>query len=144
MKRFVVVAALGALVAVAGCAGRKGFEREGFAFGCPIGESGIGSMAELIDAKVAPEGKRTNVLVTELRCTMTGDRMKIEANLENDANAVRRVAYKFRWIDAEGMRAADEEAWKPVLMYEKSNHLVTAIAPSNKAVDFRLVYMGQD
>lgn len=144
MMRIVVAAALAALVATAGCAGKKGFEREGFAFGCPIGDNGIESMEQLIDAKVAQEGKRTNVVVTEMRCTMTGDRMKIEANLENDANAVRRVAYKFRWIDAEGMRAADEEAWKPVLMYEKSNHLVTAIAPSNKAVDFRLVFMGQD
>jgi len=144
MKRIVVAAALGALVATGGCASKKGFEREGFAFGCPIGDGEIGSMAELIDAKVAQEGKRTNVVVTEMRCTMTGDRMKIEANLENDANAVRRVAYKFRWIDAEGMRAADEEAWKPVLMYEKSNHPVTAIAPSNKAVDFRLIFMGQD
>ena len=144
MKRIVVAAALGALVFGAGCASKKGFEREGFAFGCPIGDSEIGSMEELVDAKAAPEGRRTNVLVTELRCTMTGDRMKIEANLENDANAVRRVAYKFRWIDAEGMRAVDEESWKPILMYEKSNHPVTAIAPSNKAVDFRLLYMGQD
>lgn len=144
MMRIVVAAALGALVATAGCAGKKGFEREGFAFGCPVGDTEIGSMEQLIDAKVAQEGKRTNVVVTEMRCTMTGDRMRIEANLENDANAVRRVAYKFRWIDAEGMRAADEEAWKPVLMYEKSNHLVTAIAPSNAAVDFRLIFMGQD
>jgi len=144
MRTIVVAAALAAVTLAAGCASKKGFEREGFAFGCPIGDGEIGSMEELIQAKVAPEGKRTNVAVTEIRCTMSGDRMKIEANLENDAGEVRRVAYKFRWIDAEGMRAADEESWKPVLMYEKSNHVVSTIAPNNKAVDFRLVYMGQD
>jgi len=140
----VVAAALAVLAGGAGCAAKKGFEREGFAFGCPVGDTEIGSMQELIAAKAAPEGARTNVAVTQMRCTMSGDRMKIEANLENDANAVRRLVYKFRWIDAEGMRAADEEAWKPVLMYEKSNQVVSAIAPNARAVDFRLVYMGRD
>jgi len=144
MKKIFAAAAMAALAATAGCASRKGFERDGFAFGCPIGDTEIGSMEELIDVKVAQEGRRTNVIVTEMRCTMTGDRMKIEANLNNDAAQVRRVAYKFRWIDAEGMRAAEEETWKPVLMYEKSNHVVSSIAPSNKAVDFRLLFMGQD
>ena len=144
MKTIVVAAALTVLATTAGCASRKGFEKEGFAFGCPIGDTEIGSMEALIDAKVAQEGRRTNVIVTEMRCTMSGDRMKIEANLNNDAAQIRRVAYKFRWIDPEGMRAAEEEAWKPVLMYEKSNHVVSAIAPSNKAVDFRPLFMGQD
>ncbi|MCC7548108.1 MAG: YcfL family protein [Burkholderiales bacterium] len=144
MKTIVVAAALAALALGAGCASRKGFEREGFAFGCPVADADVDSMGDLIAAKVAPEGKRTNVVVTEMRCTISGERMKIEANLENDAGQIRRVAYKFRWIDTEGMRAADEESWKPVLMYEKSNHVVTAIAPNSKAVDFRLVYMGQD
>lgn len=144
MRMIVVAAALAVLAGGAGCAAKKGFEREGFAFGCPVGDTEIGSMQELIAAKAAPEGARTNVAVTQMRCTMSGDRMKIEANLENDANAVRRLVYKFRWIDAEGMRAADEEAWKPVLMYEKSNQVVSAIAPNARAVDFRLVYMGRD
>lgn len=144
MRTMVVAATLAVLAGGAGCAAKKGFEREGFAFGCPVGDAEIGSMQELIAAKATAEGARTNVAVTQMRCTMSGERMKIEANLENDANAVRRVAYKFRWIDAEGMRAADEEAWKPILMYEKSNQVVSAIAPNAKAVDFRLVVMGRD
>lgn len=127
-----------------GCAAKKGFEKEGFAFGCPIGDSKVGSMEDLIETKVAQEGRRTNVIVTELRCTMSGDLMKIEANLNNDAGQIRRVAYKFRWMDREGMRVGEEEAWKPVLMYEKSNNVVAALAPSGRAADFRLIVMGQD
>ena len=61
-----------------------------------------------------------------------------------EAIDVKRVAYKWRWIDREGMRAADEEPWKPLMLYENSNQIVTAVAPSNKAVDFRLILLSQE
>ena len=79
-----------------------------------------------------------------MRCTKAGDLMKIDANLNNDSKTVKRIAYKFRWIDREGMRAADEESWKPVMMYENSNLMVNAVAPNPKAVDFRLILMSQE
>ena len=79
-----------------------------------------------------------------MRCTKTGDLIKIDANLNNDSKSVKRIAYKFRWIDREGMRAAEEESWKPLMMYENSNQLVSAVAPSAKAVDFRLILMSQE
>ena len=137
--------ALAALLGVtAGCGHKKGFEKEGFAFGCPIGEAKVGSMDDLVRAKVSTEGKRTTIIVTEMRCTMSGDLLRIDANLNNDSSKVKRVAYKFRWIDREGMRAAEEETWKPLLMYENSNQLVTAVAPTNKAVDFKLILLSQE
>jgi uncharacterized protein YcfL len=49
------------------------------------------------------------------------------------------MAYKFRWIDREGMRAWEEETWKPVLLYDNSNLVINGVSPTNKAVDFRLV-----
>ena len=142
IRALVALAVVCALLA--GCGAKKGFEKKGFAFGCPIGETKVGSMDDLVQSKVAREGPRTNVAVTEMRCTMSGDLLRVDANLNNDASSTRRVAYKFRWIDREGMRAAEEESWKPILMYEKSNHLVTAVAPSPKAVDFRVIFMAQD
>jgi uncharacterized protein YcfL len=129
---------------LAGCGTKKGFEKPGFAYGCPLGESKVGSMEDLIKAKVSTEGPRTNVAVTEMRCTMSGDLLKMDATLNNDASAIRRIAYKIRWIDREGMRAAEEESWKPVLMYEKSNQVIEAVAPTPKAVDYRLIIMSQD
>jgi uncharacterized protein YcfL len=130
--------------ALAGCATKKGFEQPGFAFGCPIGDTKVGSMDDLVKAKVAMEGRRTTIQPTEMRCTRTGDLMKIDANLNNDSKSVKRIAYKFRWIDREGMRAAEEESWKPLMLYENSNMLVSAVAPSAKAVDFRLILMSQE
>jgi len=145
MRPSVLLLVLAACVlAAAGCARKKGFEKPGFAYGCPIGEAKVGSMEDLIAAKSAVEGKRTTIAVTEMRCTTTGDLLKVDANLNNDSSKMKRVAYKFRWIDREGMRAADEEAWKPLLMYESSNQLVSAVAPTNKAVDFKLILLSQE
>jgi uncharacterized protein YcfL len=128
----------------AGCAAKKGFEKPGFAFGCPIGNAKVSSMEDLIKAKVLREGKRTTIEATEMRCTMTGDLLKIDANLNNDSSHVKRVNYKFRWIDREGMRAWDEEVWKPLLMYENTNIVVSAVAPTNKAADYRLILQSQE
>ena len=130
--------------ALSGCATKKGFEQPGFAFGCPIGDSKVSSMDDLVKSKVALEGRRTTIQPTEMRCTKAGDLMKIDANLNNDSKSVKRIAYKFRWIDREGMRAAEEESWKPLMLYENSNLVVSGVAPSAKAVDFRLILMSQE
>lgn len=130
-----------AAAAVSGCATKKGFEQPGFAFGCPIGDAKVSSMDDLVKSKVAMEGRRTTIQPTEMRCTKSGDLMKIDANLNNDSKSVKRIAYKFRWIDREGMRAAEEESWKPIMLYENSNMMVSTVAPNAKAVDFRLILM---
>jgi hypothetical protein len=139
-----LVTAVAGVVLVAGCATKKGFEQPGFAFGCPIGEEKVGSMGDLVRAKTASEGRRTTIQPTELRCSKTGDLLKIDANLNNDSSSVKRIAYKFRWIDREGMRAAEEESWKPLMLYNNSNLMISTVAPSAKAVDFRLVLMSQE
>ena len=144
MKHAWTVAALAALALTAGCATKKGFEQPGFAFGCPIGDTKIGSMDELVKAKTATEGRRTTIQPTEMRCSKAGDLIKIDANLNNDSKSVKRIAYKFRWMDREGMRAAEEETWKPLMLYENSNLMVSSVAPSAKAVDFRLILMSQE
>jgi uncharacterized protein YcfL len=144
MKTTCLLAALLTLALAAGCATKKGFEQPGYAYGCPIGEAKVSSMDDLVKAKTASEGKRTTIQATEMRCTKAGDLLKIDANLNNDSSTVKRIAYKFRWIDREGMRAAEEESWKPLMLYNNSNLVINAVAPSAKAVDFRLILMSQE
>jgi len=144
MRLPALIALATVLALLAGCATKKGFEKAGFAYGCPIGDTKVGSMADLVQAKVITEGKRTTIIVTEMRCTMSGDLLHIDATLNNDGSKVKRVAYKFRWIDREGMRAWDEESLKPLLMYENSNQLVTGIAPTPKVADYRLILHSQE
>ena len=144
MKRTWMIIMLLAVALAAGCATKKGFEKPGFAFGCPIGDAKVSSMEDLVKLKVLSEGKRTTIVANEMRCTMSSDLMKIDVNLNNDSSKVKRIAYKFRWIDREGMRAWEEEVWKPLLMYENSNITVSSVAPTNKAVDFRLILLSQE
>jgi uncharacterized protein YcfL len=136
--------AVAALLLASGCATKKGFEQPGFAFGCPIGETKVSSMDDLVKVKTMSEGKRTTIQPTEMRCTKAGDLIKVDANLNNDSSSVKRIQYKFRWIDREGMRAWEEESWKPLMLYNNSNLMVTAVAPTSKAVDFRLILMSQE
>jgi uncharacterized protein YcfL len=141
-KGMILVVALSALAS--GCASKKGFEQPGYAFGCPIGEAKVSSMDDLVKVKTVSEGRRTTIQATELRCSKTGDLMKIDANLNNDSKSVKRVSYKFRWIDREGMRAWDEEPWKPLMLYENSNLVINTVSPTNKAVDFRLILRSEE
>ena len=144
MKRTWMIVMLLAAALAAGCATKKGFEKPGFAYGCPIGDAKVSSMEDLVKLKILSEGKRTTIVANEMRCTMTGDLMKIDVNLNNDSSKVKRIQYKFRWINREGMRAWEEEVWKPLLMYENSNITVSGVAPTNKAVDFRLILLSQE
>ncbi|HXZ96882.1 MAG TPA: YcfL family protein [Burkholderiales bacterium] len=144
MNRTWMIIALVTAALAAGCATKKGFEKPGFAFGCPIGDAKVSSMEDLEKLKIMTEGRRTTIIATDMRCTMTGDLLRVDVSLNNDSSHVKRVAYKFRWIDQEGMRAWEEEVWKPLLLYENSNIPVSAVAPTNKAVDFRLILMGQE
>lgn len=144
MNRTWTIIALLVAALAAGCAAKKGFEKPGFSFGCPIGDAKVSSMEDLVKLKVVYEGKRTTIQAIEMRCTMTGDLEKVDVSLNNDSSHVKNVAYKFRWIDREGMRAWEEEVWKPLLMYENSNITVSTVAPTNKAADFRLILLSQE
>ncbi|MCA3130758.1 MAG: DUF1425 domain-containing protein [Betaproteobacteria bacterium] len=145
MKPLTLIVTLFAALALSACGTKKGFEKPGFAFGCPIGDQRISSMSDLVKAKTVREGgKSPDVEVEEVRCTTTGELLKIDVGVYNDESDVERLMYKFRWIDAEGMRAAEEESWKPLLMYGNSRQIVTTVAPNPKARDFRFIIMGQD
>ena len=49
-RKLKIVAAVAALLLATGCATKKGFEVPGFAFGCPIGDTKVGSMEDLVQA----------------------------------------------------------------------------------------------
>ena len=144
MNPKLMIGALALAMLVAGCGTKKGFEQPGFAFGCPIGEAKVSSMEDLVRVKTMAEGRRTTIQTTEMRCSKSGDLLRIDANLNNDSRSVKRIAYKFRWIDREGMRAWEEEPWKPLMLYENSNLVINTISPTNKAADFRLILRSEE
>ena len=133
-----------ASIAVAGCGGSK-FERPGFAYGCPTGDNKkISSKEDLIKAKLEIAGALPNIEVVDLRCSERASLLRIDVDLKNESREVRRIAYRFRWLDKEGMRAWDDESWKPLLIYGNTLYTVTTMSPSQDATDFRVVVMDQD
>jgi len=144
MNRTGTIVALLAAALAAGCATKKGFEKPGFAYGCPLGDAKASSMDDLVKAKVLAEGRRTTIQATEMRCSKSGDLLKIDANLNNDSKTIKRIVYKFRWIDREGMRAWEEEPWKPLMLYENSNLVINTVSPTSKAADFRLILRSEE
>lgn len=133
-----------ASIAVAGCGGSK-FERPGFAYGCPTGDDKkINSKEDLIKAKLEIAGSLPNIEVVDLRCSERASLLRIDVDLKNESREVRRISYRFRWLDKEGMRAWDDESWKPLLIYGNTLYTVTTMSPSQEATDFRVVVMDQD
>ena len=135
--RLLTVSSLMILLAV-GCGGNK-YEREGYAFGCPTGmEKKIKDKDDLIEAKLEKSGEVPDIEVTDLRCSERSQLIRIEVDLLNEDEDVHRVAYRFRWLDREGMRAWEEEAWKPVMIYGKTRYTIATSSPSQEAEDFRV------
>ncbi len=133
-----------ASIAAAGCSGNK-FERPGFAYGCPNGDNQkINSKEDLIKAKLEIAGSLPDIEVVDLRCSERASLLRIDVDLKNESREVRRIAYRFRWLDKEGMRAWDDESWKPLLIYGNTLYTVTTMSPSQDATDFRVVVMDQD
>jgi uncharacterized protein YcfL len=142
MTRLYAVTLLAALAA-SGCASKP--EREGYAFGCPIGmEKKISSKEALLEAKLEESGDIPYIEVTDLRCAASGTLIRIEADFANDGREAHRLAYRFRWLDKDGMAAATEEAWKPLMVHSKTRQTIATISPTPEAADFRLMVRSLD
>lgn len=144
MKLPVLAAFITASLIVAGCGGNK-YERPGYAYNCPTGnDKKIKSKEDLIKAKLEVAGSLPDIDVVDLRCSDRATLLRIDMDLKNESKDVRRIAYRFRWLDKEGMRAWEDESWKPLLIYGKTLQTLTTMSPSQEATDFRLVIMDQD
>jgi uncharacterized protein YcfL len=144
MKLNILATALIASIGLAGCASQTKYEGPGYAYGCPAGAEKINSKSDLIKAKVEMAGSVPHIDVTDLRCAQRSEQLRIDVDLKNTGDDVRRIAYKFRWMDKDGMRAWDDETWKPVLIYGNTVYTLTTQSPSQDATDFRVVVMDQD
>lgn len=139
-----LIAVLAATAALAACGGNR-FERPGYAFGCPTGmEKKIQDKAALIKSKLEGSAQVSDIEVVDLRCSERSGLMRVEFDVMNQSRNVRRFAYRLRWLDKEGMRAWDDEALKPVLVYGKTMHTISTVTPSPEVADFRLMLLDQN
>src|SRR5262249_38407040 len=111
-------------MALAGCAHHKPPPPEPAmaAYGCPMALSRVYTMHDLIAAKVQTAGHVPNISVQDMRCRIQDNQLlRIDFTVANSASIVRRIAYRFDWIDRNGMKAWSDESWKPLYLYEYSH-----------------------
>lgn len=65
--------------------------------------------------------------------------LKIQAQIHNKKRSPRRFDYRFEWIDESGMTMrSSTTTWKRVNLLGGETTTLTSVAPSPRAVDFRL------
>lgn len=106
-----------------------------FALGLPTLSAHADSMA----SKLEQLGEMTYLKVTDLRVIKRNGLLNIQAEVTNISSSNERLFYRFKWLDDAGFSIWDEEPWKPVVIYGKQKHLITVVAPTPQATDFRLV-----
>lgn len=97
--------------------------------------SGGGSIA----SKIEEMGTMTYLKVTDLRAAKRNGLLNIQAEVSNTDHKNQQLYYRVKWLDNTGFSVWEDEPWKPLVIYGKQKQLITLVAPTPKASDFRLV-----
>jgi uncharacterized protein YcfL len=89
-------------------------------------------------SKVVAMGELKNIAIGNMRVARENGFMTVGVQLNNTNKRNKTFYYRFAWLSAEGFPVADDEVWKPQLIYGGQNSFLQSIAPTPKAVDFRL------
>lgn len=89
-------------------------------------------------SKVVAMGPQKHIVVGAMRVARENGFMTVNVQLSNTLNSNKIFYYRFAWLGAEGFPVAEEEVWKSQMMYGAQTSFIQAIAPTTKAVDFRL------
>lgn len=89
-------------------------------------------------SKVVAMAPQKHIVVGAMRVARENGFMTVNVQLSNTLNSNKIFYYRFAWLGAEGFPVAEEEVWKSQMMYGAQTSFIQAIAPTPKAVDFRL------
>ena len=81
-------------------------------------------------------GDTDSIQITDMRSLMRNGVLTAQVTIQNDSKS-NLVAYRFKWLGKNGMVVSDEEAWKPVTIGKGQSTIITGIAPTPDATDFR-------
>ncbi|CAB4881594.1 unannotated protein [freshwater metagenome] len=105
------------------------------AFGLSVNEAGAQSMA----SKIEKLGEMTYLEVADLRIAQRNGLLNVQVEIKNTSNSNEQLYYRFKWLDSSGFSVWNDEPWKPLLIYGKQKQLITTVAPTLQATDFRVV-----
>jgi len=89
-------------------------------------------------SKVVAMGPQKHIVVGAMRVARENGFMTVNVQLSNTLNSNKIFYYRFAWLGPEGFPVAEEEVWKSQMMYGAQTSFIQGIAPTPKAVDFRL------
>lgn len=133
MGRFPLTAAILLAATVAGCKSSGPIPPSE---SCP-GFQEAGSTRQLVRKKVQFIGD-PEVDVREMRCIVNDGLLRIDVDIENDKSRNQQIEYRFYWYEENGMSAAPDEAWKPLILYPDEKRTIRTLAPGVNAKDFSL------
>ncbi|MEI6306048.1 MAG: YcfL family protein [Deltaproteobacteria bacterium] len=79
-----------------------------------------------------------NIVVRGVRTKVTKGVMKADFKLYNNRGRRNVINYRVQWLDKDGMMASPYDAWVTIDLEGQQEMIVTAVSPTNKAVDYRL------
>lgn len=109
----------------------------------PIGNEASDDMEESDDSKnsihskVERLGKIKRLKVIEMRATQRNGLLQVQATILN-GRIHQDIVYRTKWLDKDGFSVWDDEAWKPLALYARQKQNLLLVAPTPKAVDFRI------
>lgn len=93
--------------------------------------------------KVEAQGNISPLVVKNVLMAAQGDVIRVNLELFNEGSEAVNFQYRVRWTNADGFQIWDDEPWKTEIVYGKERRMITAIAPTPKAADFRIVITRQ-
>lgn len=97
-----------------------------------------GAPSSSITAKLMLRGDLFDVRIPEMRMMRRADVLVVETDFYNADPKSRTVYYRYRWLDDGGMQVGDGEPWKQLPLMGRESKVAKGIAPSSRAVDFRV------
>ena len=89
-------------------------------------------------SKVESLGAMVQLQVTEIKEFERNGLLSIQVEILNKSRHNQRLFYRCKWMDLSGIIVWEEEPWKPIVVYGKEKHLISIVAPTNQAKDYRI------
>lgn len=89
--------------------------------------------------KVEQQGDIAPLQIRDVLMASQNDLLKLNVILENTDDEPLNYRYRVKWTNVDGFQIWDDEPWKPMLIHAREKQVITVVAPSTKASDFRFV-----
>jgi uncharacterized protein YcfL len=108
------------------------------------GTFALPAAAQTIASKVEYLGNARYVTISGLMAKERNGFLMLQIELTSDSSKPRRGFWRVKWLDESGFQVWDDEAWKPVTVQGEARQNLQAVAPTNKARDFRIQFNAEE